>query len=183
MTRDELLIEVQPFSRGIKDWCRAHPDFAKALKILYPERFITLGAVGTSYSPYRPNDQVIGFYTYAYRQKTPIFKQDFIVNVGGNDTEFVLYTRYKGEKDGRIVKDINEFFATYGKGQYYVEQHHLKFDQLPELLKERATQAINLAGRVLVGGIRQMNDRELEVATQQFEVLRVAGEVRELGGK
>jgi hypothetical protein len=75
---------MMPFSDSLIEWCMKHPEFHSGLKLIYSERFISLGAMVTSYSPYRPNDEVIGVYTYDYKRKNPIFKQDFIVNIGKN---------------------------------------------------------------------------------------------------
>src|SRR3990172_10109507 len=106
-TREELIIEMMPFSQELIDWCKIHHDFSKALKIIYPEKFITLGGVVTSSSPNFPDDQVIGVYAYAYQLKSPIFKQDFVVNKGGLNKEFVLYTRYPNRSDIKYIRDIN----------------------------------------------------------------------------
>jgi len=149
---EELIVEMMPFSDGLVDWCKSHPEFLEALKIVYSEKFISLGVIVTSYSPNYPNDQVIGVYTYDYQRKNPIFKQDFIVNKGSLDKEFILFTRNFRGRSSKYVKDINEFYATYGKGGNYVNSHHLSFEQLPEEMKPRGLDAIKLANK-LKGGI------------------------------
>jgi hypothetical protein len=175
MTREEIIIEMQPFSRGLKEWCKTHPEFTEALKIVYPERFITLQAVSTSYSPNYPDDEVIGFYAYDAKLKTPIFKQDFIVNKGKRNNEFVLYTNYKNSINTRCIKHINDFFATYGKGGYYVNTHHVTANRLPDSVKPRAEQAVQLAERLKITGLRQLTDANLEAMSCRIQELREKG--------
>ncbi len=152
ITFENLIIEMMPFARELVEWCELHSEFQSALKFIYSERFISLGAILTSYSPNYPNDEVIGVYSYDYKRKTPIFKQDFIVNKGKLYKEFVLYTRNTKGRSTKYVKDINEFYATYGKGGYYPNSHHLSLEQLPQELQERGLEAIRLAKK-LDGGI------------------------------
>lgn len=153
VTLEELIIEMMPFSEELVDWCKSHPDFLTALKIIYSERFISLGAIVTSYSPNFPEDEVIGMYTYDYLRKPPILKQDFIINKGKLNKEFVLFTRNSKNGSSKYIKDINEFYLTYGKGGFYVNSHHLSLGQLPEEIRERGLDAINLANK-LIGGIK-----------------------------
>ena len=147
ITLEELVIEMMPFSNPLKEFCKKNPKFGKALKIIYIDRFIALQAVGTSYSPNYPEDQVIGIYVYDYGLKRPIFKQDFIINKGGQNNEFVLYTGLSSAVDNKHVKHINEFLTTYGKGGYYLNAHRPKFEEFSGELKERAIMAINLANK------------------------------------
>jgi len=139
------MFENEPFSRELKKWLEGHDDLLRALKITNHERFISLNAVITSYSPNYPSDQVIGFITYDKGIKNPLFKQDFIINKGELNKEFILYTRLKNQKANKFLKDINEFYATYGKGGYYPNTHHLFANDLPEELRERAIMAMNYA--------------------------------------
>lgn len=147
VTLADAILETMPFSKELVDWCKSHPVFLSALKNIYAEKFISLGAIVTSYSPYAPEDEVIGIYTYDYQRKNPLFKQDFVVNKGKLDKEFVLFTR-NSKAGSRYVKDINVFFATYGKGNFYVNSHHVTFDELPSELKERGKQAMALAEKM-----------------------------------
>lgn len=158
ITLEHLIIKMMPFSDSLIEWCMKHPEFHSGLKLIYSERFISLGAMVTSYSPYRPNDEVIGVYTYDYKRKNPIFKQDFIVNIGKKDMQFVLYTRNKKGTMTRYVKDINDFYRTYGKGDFYVNSHHLTLNQLPKELQERGQGAINLAERIVKGGFSKPDE-------------------------
>jgi hypothetical protein len=61
MTREDLIIEMMPFSDELKQWCNNHSEFADALKIIYPERFITLQAIAI-----HPTSQKIKFWVYLH---------------------------------------------------------------------------------------------------------------------
>lgn len=147
ITPEDLIIEMMPFPQELKEFCKTHPDFGNALKIIYFDRFITLQAVGTSCSPNFPEDEVIGIYVYDYGLKNPQFKQDFIVNKGRQKREFVLYTGLSSVVDNKYIKHINDFMSTYGKGGYYQGAHRPKFEEFSGKLKERALKAIALADR------------------------------------
>lgn len=157
ISREEAIIETMPFSKELVEWCKNHPDFSKALKIIYPEKFLTLGAIVTSHSPHKPEDEVIGIYTYAYRMKSPIFKQDFVINVGGLQKQFILYTKYPSKS--KIVKDISDFYKTYGRNGNYLNTHHLSFDDLPDKVKWAGERAINLANKILKYGLLKDDPR------------------------
>lgn len=130
-TWEDLILETLPFRQEILDWCRSHPEFQKGLKALASERFLHLGTIVISYPP-GTNDEVLGIYAYDYKNNPPMFKQDFIVDVGGLHKEFVLYTGFpKGTQNTKYVKNINDFFSRYGKNGNYAGTHHLTFDQLP----------------------------------------------------
>lgn len=153
---------MMPFSRELINWCKIHPEFQSALKIIYSERFLTLGAIVTSYSPNYPTDEVIGIYTYDYIRKHPIFKQDFIVNKGKLDNEFVLFTRNPKCGSTKYVKDINVFYATYGKDGYYINSHHLTLEQLPAELRERGNRTIALANKLKTGIYMKPNQDHID---------------------
>lgn len=144
---EELIIELMPFSQELINWCNSHPKFLAALKNVYPERFISPAMIMTSTSPNFPDDEVIGVYSYDSHLNKPIFKQDFIINKGRLNNEFVLYTR-NPTGSSKYVKDINQFFALYGKGGYYLNVHHLTPEQLPDELQERVQETINLSNRI-----------------------------------
>ena len=146
-TIEEVIIEMMPFPKTLKDYCKLNPDFSRGLKIIYYDKFIALQAVSTSYSPNFPNDEVIGIYVYDYGKKLPKFKQDFIVNIGGNHQKYILYTSYKPVINGLTIKHINEFMETYGKGGFYKNSHWPKIEDFNDQLKERALRAIKLAER------------------------------------
>lgn len=148
---EDLIIQMMPFASELVEWCKTHPEFQSALKPIYAGKFVSLGAIVTSYSPNFPKDEVIGIYVYDYSRKNPLFKQDFIVNKDKVYKEFVLYTRVQDGKSSKYVKDINEFYTTYGNGGYYINSHHLSLEQLPVELQERGQQAIKLANK-LKGG-------------------------------
>lgn len=144
---EELILEMMPFSPELVAWCKNHPEFFAAIKNIYPKKFISPGMIMTSTSPNYPNDQVIGVYTYDYNRGKPIFKQDFIVNKGKSNTEFILYTR-NPSGSSKYVKDINEFYEKYGKDGYHKYTHHLNLEELPLELQERAKETIALSEKV-----------------------------------
>lgn len=159
---EDLIIQMMPFSTELIEWCKHHPEFQAALKIIYSDRFITLGAIVTSYSPNYPNDEVIGVYSYDYKLKMPLFKQDFIINIGKRDNEFVLYTR-NPKGNSKYVKDISIFYQTYGKGAFYINSHHLSLEELPSEIRERGLQAIGLANRIQrLGGFIKPNQAHID---------------------
>lgn len=160
ITKEELIIELQPFSRQLIEWCKAHPIFTEGLKIIYPKRFITLQAIVTSHSPLKPEDQVIGFYSYDRKLKK--FKQDFIVNIRNENKEFILYSVIPNNKYGKHIKHINEFYQVYSKGIYYIDTHHPKFEQLPDKIKERGQKAKALAERLDKYGFKELTQTQVE---------------------
>lgn len=169
---EEILIEVQPFSDGLKQWCRDHPDFTQALKIIYPEKFITMGMIVVTHPPHFPSDKVIGFYIYHYSMNNPMFKQDFIVDVGKQDNNFVLYTRQDLVPQNSYIKDINNFFDTYGKDGNYLRAHHVAYEDIPDEGKPRALQAMALGDQVKkVGGFQQLDETALVKANQGLKAL------------
>ena len=100
----DVTIEAMLFSDRLILWCNSHAEFKEALKATNPDRFIALSHVTASHSQNKPKDQVIGFYIHDYLAEK--FKQDFIVNVGGADDEFVLHTRLPKESEdlqGRYI--------------------------------------------------------------------------------
>lgn len=132
ITWEDIILETLPFREEILTWCKLHPEFQKGLKVLASERFLHLGMVMISYPP-ETNDQVVGVYAYDYKNKPPLFKQDFIVDLNQEHKEFILYTGFpKGTQSTKHVKHINDFFSKYGKNGNYAGSHHLTFGQLPD---------------------------------------------------
>ncbi len=172
ITPEELIIEMMPFPNELREFCKTHPDFRNALKIIYFDRFIALQAVGTSYSPNYPDDEVIGIYVYDYGLKTPQFKQDFIVNKGGQKKNFVLYTGLSSVVNNKDVKHVNDFLAKYGKGGYYQDAHRLKFDDFSGELKQRALKAIALADKRKKGGRVHITPEQAEEIYKKLQELR-----------
>ncbi len=144
----DLIIRMQPYSKGLKSFIFSNPDVVKALKITNYKGFISLGVIIISSSPLAPEDKVIGFYVYDYKSRSEKFKQDFIVDIGSKDKEFILYTRFSGVKKSKKIRDINDFSEKYSKNKYYVKSHHLKFEQLPKEIKPRALKAIELSKKL-----------------------------------
>src|SRR5258706_1921374 len=148
ITLEEVILELQPFSDELINWYKNHSEFFKALKNIYPEKFVSPAMIVTSYPT--SGDEVIGVYTYHHEMKNPVFKQDFIVNVGRTNTEFVLYTRNPAGSS-KYVKDINDFFNKYRKYGYRKDDHRLSLEELPAQLQKRAKQAIELAKKLKIG--------------------------------
>lgn len=148
---------MQPYSKGLKDFIRSNPDFATALKINNPNRFISVGAVVISHSPLVPEDKIIGFFVYDNKEEK--FKQDIIVDIQGKDKEFILYTRFRSRS--KWIKDINEFINKYGQGLYYSGFHWLKFDELPDEIKPNTVMALELA-KLKDLETRELTETELE---------------------
>ena len=152
-TQEELILRMMPFSPSAKKWFLDQPELAEALKILNTDRFIALGAVSITRSPLRPSDEVIGFFVYDYRQRQGVVKQDFIVNLGGRNEEFVLYTKLPVPKYGKYVKPIREFEIVYGgDGLYYTDTHHPKPETLDPLIAKRIPRAKKIATKRLAFG-------------------------------
>lgn len=144
ITWEDLILETLPFREEIVAWCKLHPEFKKGLKVLASDRFLHLGMVIVSYPP-ETNDEVVGVYAYDYKNNPPLFKQDFIVDLGLAHKEFILYTGFpKGTQSTKYVKHINDFFLKYGKNRNYANSHHLTFEELPkgEEIRRRAKRMI-----------------------------------------
>lgn len=172
ITPEELIIEMMPFPKELRVFCKNNQDFAKALKIIYFDRFIALQAVAISYSPNYPDDEVIGIYVYDYGLKTPKFKQDFIINKNGRKKDFILYTGLSTATNGKNVKHINEFLSTYGKGGYYKEAHWPKFEEFSQQLKDRAIKAIELGKKRKANGYINPTQKQVEEIYKKLKELR-----------
>lgn len=136
-----LILRLQPFSEELKEMCEKYPDFEKSIKSLNSKRFISFGAILISYPKNIPEDKVIGVFVYDYIDK--IFKQDFIVDVGSKNKEYIMYTKYPGMKIKTYLRPINEFFVKYPG--YSRKDHHPKFDDIPKSIQPRALHAVKLA--------------------------------------
>lgn len=87
---EDVLLETLPFADALLEWCKVHPKFKEALKVIYSNRFLHLGAVITSHPKIHSDDEVIGVVSYDYQLSKPIFKQDFIVNIDKKYKEFAF---------------------------------------------------------------------------------------------
>lgn len=160
----DLILRMQPYADEIKKLCRLNSDFANALKTLHSERFISLGAIITSraYEVHSAQDsepdEVIGFLVYDLADKA--FKQDFIVNIEKKYKEFRIYTRYKGVNKSKIIRDITHFYQEYP--MYSKKSHHPDFKDIPDAIKPRALEAVQLANKLSgLGGARaEISDEE-----------------------
>ncbi len=101
----------------------AHPEFEDSLKLTNPRFRFLPGMILSSQprSAAHARDDVIGiWYLDTKNQKEgmkPLFKQDFIVDVGRMSSEFVSYSA--NQSNGPYVRPIGEFFQKYGDGQRY----------------------------------------------------------------
>lgn len=172
MTRENIILKMMPFSDPIIKWCIDHPEFRDALKIIYPDRFITLQAIVISYSPYKPKDQVLGIFAYDYQKNQNKFKQDFIVNSESKNEKFTLYTRLSKRNYSKYVRDINEFYSSYAKGTHYADTHHPKLEDLPPELQERAKRVIKLANGLKTTGLRQLSEKEINEFEAEIDRIR-----------
>jgi hypothetical protein len=164
ITIADVVIEAMPFSDQIIAWCHDHPEFKQALKVTNPDRFYPLGMVTVTKTKNVPEDKVIGF--VAYDMDAQIFKQDFVVDVGSKEREFVLYTRHPQRKYDRHVRDINDFYARYGKNGDYADTHHVDLAHIMAIgnteLSERAQRAVKTSQQIVAaGGRRPISQQEL----------------------
>lgn len=160
----DVVIEAMPFSDEIIAWCQSHSDFKEALKIANADRFHAMGMVLTSWPKKRPTDYVVGF--VAYDMVEQIFKQDFIVDVGGSHKEFVLYTKLPSKRYSKYVRHINEFFTIYGRDGNYAGTHHFDLQYLLNMgnqeLSDRAIRAVKRSAQIIqAGGLRPHSQHEL----------------------
>jgi len=174
----DIAIEAMPFSNELRAWCDIRPEFKDGLKFSNTDRFIPLGMVLTSRTVNVPADEVIGFYTYDYVSSK--FKQDFIVNIGSENNEFVLYTSLPPANTGlygKYVKHINEFFAIYGKKGDYAGTHHLDIEGIKALgnddLTGRAQRAIQNGALMKVHGRRLYTQKELDDVMQKIKNAKI----------
>jgi len=138
----------------------------------------------TSYAPNYPNDEVIGFYIYDYSMKKPKFKQDFIINIGKKNNDFVLYTRQKLVSQSSYIKDINEFFNSYGKDGNYIRSHHVELEDIPNEGKFRAFQAKALGDEIRsYGGRKKISQDLLVKANQDLKTLKENGSINPIWKK
>lgn len=161
----DTLIEAMPFSDSLADWCRNNPNFKTGLKFANSRNFLALGLILTSSAPHKPNDEVIGCLVYDMKQK--IFKQDFIVNVGGNNTKFILYSKRPDTNYDKYSQHINTFFADYGlNGQYYKDTHHYTVDRAKQLsidprFRERIESTLRIAESIETHGPNTITQAQL----------------------
>jgi hypothetical protein len=126
--------ETHVFSDQLCMFMDAHPAFERSLKLVNTSRFHFLGWIITSRTPpshARSKDQVIGVW-YLDKQnhaagRAPFFKQDFIVNIGARQDEYVSFLDKQtlSQAGGSpFVRLIDDFFIDYGEaGKYYHRGH------------------------------------------------------------
>lgn len=164
----DIIIEAMPFSDSLVKWCQQHPNFKTGLKFANSGDFLALGLILTSSAPHKPNDEVIGFLVYDMKQK--IFKQDFIVNVDGDNTKFVLYSKRPDKRYDEHSQHINAFVVDYGlNGQYYKDVHHYTVNQARQLksdprFQERIDSTLRIAKNIETHGPNTITQAQLQTA-------------------
>ena len=142
--------EAEPqgsFSPGLRTFMWEHPRFRASLKLADPDRFLLLPGIIVSRQPPEgphPEDEVLGMWyldkVHFVRRRRPFFKQDFVVNVEGDDTTFVSYSA--SNVCGPYVLPLRVFFSTYGDGKRYYHRddpkkfwvhHYDGVDDLPDI--------------------------------------------------
>jgi hypothetical protein len=134
-----------PISDDLLNFMDAHPDFEESLKLSNTDRFVCLNHFILSQQPpstTHHQDQVVAMW-YADKWNIrsgiqPFFKQDFVVNLGMRNQEFVSYTSKRSHPP--YVYSLSAFFAKYGDGdKYYHRQgskpwvhHYNDISDLPE---------------------------------------------------
>ncbi len=99
------------------------------------------------------------------------------MNKGGKKKEFVLYTGFSDVIDNKLVKHVNEFLSTYGKGGYYKNAHRPKFEEFTDELKERALKAIDLGNKRKKYGYTQPTMEHIKEIGDKVQMLRNKGEL------
>ncbi len=139
-------VPTYPFSTALLTAMAGDAAFFGALKLSNTVRFQVIPYILLSHTPAphpRHQDEVIGIWyldkTNATAGMPPLFKQDFIVNVGHANTQFVSYSA-SPTVVGPTVRPIADFFRDYGHGTRYYHrtpghlqpwQHH--YDKLVNL--------------------------------------------------
>ncbi len=135
--RDKFPKNQYPFSDELCDFMDNNPEFFCSLKLSNSSRFKFIPLIFTSHTPNnhtKHKDEVIGMWYLDtsknicnYHSRICFFKQDFVVNIGKRNKEFVSYSA--DIESGKYVKPISEFFRIYGSGgKFYHDgkewQHH-----------------------------------------------------------
>jgi len=124
-SREKFPKDKYPFSDELCNFMDQHPEFFQSLKLAKPNRFVFIPIIFTSHLPVghpKSADEVIGVWYLDKKSlkenSKPLFKQDFIVNIGKSNHEFISYSAVN--KDGKYVRPIKEFFKNYGEnGKFY----------------------------------------------------------------
>lgn len=137
LTIVDVILAAIPFSDELIQWAQTHPHFKEGLKFSNEDYFLPLGLILTSRSPRRPDDEVIGFVVWDRVKK--IFKQDYIVNVGCKNSEFILYSKIPGKLDTPVTRHIKQLYALYevDDAHGYEANHHLKLDDIDTIARNR----------------------------------------------
>ena len=119
-----------PFSDDLCEFMENHSEFYKSLKLYKSKRFIFIPVIGLSHLPASEgnlsNDEIIGMFYYDINKD--MFKQDYVVNVGGKNQKFISYTQRKIQEMGSVFS-IDTFYKKYGKhGKYYYKKGTVKYE-------------------------------------------------------
>jgi hypothetical protein len=125
--REQFPASKYPLSNELCLFVDNHPQVRSGLKFSNTERFLPIPLIFTSTLPSthdKSKDEVIGLWQIDKQDnlcprhnRVCRFKQDFIVNIGHKNQDFVFYSadyKYK-----QLVRPIKDFFATYGQGGRY----------------------------------------------------------------
>jgi hypothetical protein len=163
---------MQPFPQELKDLCFKHPEFLEQLKLVWPDRFVSLLSIISTESPLVPSDEVIGFWVLDYSGNKPLFKEDYIVDVGKQKKEFHLYTGRKTGNGGKYIHNMTDFTIKYGgNGQYYANSHHATYDQLAPDLIPHADRPLKIAEMWRNLGVKIATQEELEEISSKLTKL------------
>jgi len=163
---------MQPFSSELKEWCAKHPEFMKQLKLIYPDRFVSLFQIVISHPSVAPKDEVIGFWVLDYSRTDPLFKEDYTVDTGSARKEFHLYTGRKLGNGGKYVHNMNDFMQRYGNnGKDYAGSHHATYDELSPELKPSADRAMEIARVWKKVGVKNSTQEELQKISDKLDEL------------
>lgn len=138
-SRAKFPIKKYPFSDELCLFMDKNPKFFNSLKLANSKRFEFIPLIFTSHTPKlhpKSKDEVIGMW-YLDKDKKKckehnivcLFKQDFVVNIGYKNKEFISYSTNNNK--GKYIKPIKVFFRLYGEnGKYYHKgnqwQHHYR---------------------------------------------------------
>jgi hypothetical protein len=140
--RDRYPASRYPLSDQLCAFMDVHPEFHESLKLHNTKRFHFLRCILSSGLPsgeHHADDEVIGLWyldkqnllrlsgdrARAISERRPFFKQDFIVNVGSREAEYVSYTaesifeQIQKKIQTPYIRLIDDFFLQYGKGGAY----------------------------------------------------------------
>lgn len=179
LTIVDVILAAIPFSDELVEWVQTHPHFKAGLKFSNEDYFLPLGLILTSTSPKRPSDKIIGFVVWDKVKR--IFKQDYIVNVGSRNDEFILYSKIPGKLDTPETRHIKRLYALYEVDPLhgYEVKHHLGLADIDLIAQSLKTPWLSDMARRMM----QIGDSQVGSPTQKQlqEVYKKIVEARENG--